>query len=304
MQKTFLSTYCLHVREARSTVDELVDSFNGNDDFIDVLGLYLAERSSSAYRDDEVHRVLSVLQHLRNGRYVHGAVRSGDFGFGSDICDAGNLSLRYRKRPQDVELIPLYFQFYAPRGKHAAYLIVQRLGTRSAYSGLRADLSNYFLGLFPDHRLHFVTAVTDDMLKELLGGDALKIVLRSPTAPRDIADRLPDPRRARANIKSSLVLDIKPDLRTQLKRIIQKLMDSDIPLNRIFEIDGFDFDDVQVQVEHPEYGKKSISRSRLLSFRSDIEVTNRVRYDRDGHPEFDSIKSVATEIMTDIARRA
>jgi hypothetical protein len=304
MQKTFLSTYSVHVREVRSTLDEPVDKFNGTDDLIDVIGLYLDERSNSAYRNDEVHKVQIVLQHARQGRYIHGAMRAGDFGFASDICDAKNLALRYKKRTQDVELIPLYFQFYVPKGKDAAYLVVQKLGNRSVYSGLRSDLEGYFSGLFPEHRLHFVTAVTEEMLREMLGGEALKIVLRSPTAPRDIADRLPDPKRARANIKSSVVLDIKPEMRTALKQIISRLMDGAIPLNRIFEIDGFDFDDVQIKVDHPEYGTKSISRSRLLAFRSDQDITDRVEYDDDGHPKFNDIKKVATEIMAVIAKRA
>lgn len=302
MQRTYLSTYAIHIRELYSSVDEQIDNFDGSNDLANVVEQYLAARSRKPYRDDQVSRVLSVQTRTRAGRYLHGSVLSGDFGFGADICDSGDMKLRYKKRPEDVELIPLYFQFYVPKGRHTAYLVTQKLGLRSPYSALRVDLSSYFGAKFDTRKMHFATAVTNEMLKELLGGEALKIVLKSPTAPRDIADKMPDPRRARANISSSVVLDIKPDMRTQLKRIIQKLMDRDIPVNSIFEIDGFDFEDVQVKVDHPRYGGKSISRSKLLGFRSDVEITNRVSYGDEGLPDQDSVHTIAREVMDEIAK--
>lgn len=301
MPRTFLSIYSIHVRERRSDQDEYLNDFGKKHDLYTLTGNYLATRQTERWIDAGIKRVLKVESHHHKYRLHWGLVKSGDFGYASEICDPDDLEVVFDRLPNQPEIIPLYFLFYLPKDETEGYLVTQRFGHRSPYSCIRDDLKHFVGTNAKGYQLVFDPVVTEGVIRTLMdGGEIARIRLISPTVPSDVSDRLPDPQRARKSLKSQVVIEAKATFRTELRSWMKQLMNNKIPLAKIFAMPGFDFEDVRVEVEHPQIGTKTLKRSDLFNIRPDIDVTDRVRFNKDGHPEFESIHDVANSLLRDI----
>lgn len=86
------------------------------------------------------------------GYVSHGIVHYGTHGISSKIKDSSG-QLRYDRKKNDIEEIPLYYQFWLPSSGLQGFAIFQSYGGRSCASVLRTSLTEAFKARFENYRI-------------------------------------------------------------------------------------------------------------------------------------------------------
>ena len=119
-----------------------------------------------------------------------GYVRYGTFGFESDFVSTKTKRKNYRRKVDDVEEIPLFYEIWWPDGEDYALASFQSFQGRSCITLVMEQMSEAFSRANPDYVLRFKKLLPNDSRGSLYS-DApvkkLKFIKRN--APSDITDR-------------------------------------------------------------------------------------------------------------------
>ncbi len=124
-----VSLYAIRItpkRQAKSKSELPVDCFDGTHDLLDVFKAAFEKLHSSTGGLDEGNRRLTIPQPMNvdpKNRIMHGVLEVGGYGYGSSLRDK-NGKEKYRRKPTDAEMVPLYARIWIPKGQ--SYAIVPR----------------------------------------------------------------------------------------------------------------------------------------------------------------------------------
>jgi hypothetical protein len=302
MNAISLAVHHVRIRRVREKAFERVDCFGDTDsDLAEVLADLLTDLKK-ARNDKEAQHVLEVDRLDRNGREIYGIIQSGDYGIESVIRDTSTLAVVYKKRTQDVDMMPFYFHFDLPAEGYMGLLVLQRTGIFGIHGALSASLGQGFKRSFADFSLALNLVVPKELIEEFVGGESelTEIHFLKHKLSSDIADVLAKGKNgAKRAIDGSLDFAIKIrdggfPFRDEILRIVQ----GGGNVGELYELidPGFVPDNIKIRT-------KLAGKERMINLadprrglRADYDVTDQVKL-RGGHPTFTSINKASTDLL-------
>lgn len=229
---------------------------------------------------------------LANSRgYTH----YGTFGFESNFVDIKTKAKNYRRKVDDIEEIPLFYEFWRPENADLCFAAFQSFQGRSCIKLIMDQAQAEFAALNPGYILK---------IRKLLPSEGSSLYGKAPVrqlrlikrnAPQDLTDRflrrrVPD----KVNFEVRLSTNRNKTLGTfgEVTSALRK-NDAGVVLH-----DGIEFSEVYAEVKiGGKYRPVGVFGGN--SSAGVIDITEDIIRGVDGHPTFDSLKLQCDKILLD-----
>ncbi len=223
-----------------------------------------------------------------------GYIRYGTFGFESDLVDSKTKAHKYRRETNDVEIIPLFYEFWQPQGLNHAFAAFQSFQGRSCIELVTSRMCDAFSKQNPKFKL-IIKKLLPTGSGGIYGSASVKSLrLIKKNAPSDVADKY-------LKSHTDRVIDFEITLTAHRKGFLGKLsaltdfMKS--ATSGVVEHDGVVFEEAVAEID---FGGRR-RRVGIFGHNSDagvIDLTDSIERGSDGHPTFDSMsKELANLLM-------
>lgn len=232
---------------------------------------------------------------------LYGRVHSGESGWGSRFVNAETGEAEWQRTPGTAELIPFYFQIYAPLGAATGVLVLQRFGMRSPYSFFRDELKGAFGDDHDGLSLQFKPYVAKQVLQRLQGGIVSEIKFTSARPPRDLSDFVNRHGVTTGDFYFETRIVAKRERGINISRQLSRLLDK--VRNRETAETPAEWrnygDEVRIVLNRGK-NKRTIALGTNREFHPYEDVSSRVQRDSSAHPKLASIHELANEVIYDV----
>jgi hypothetical protein len=226
-----------------------------------------------------------------------GYVRYGTFGFESDFVNTRTKRKNYRRKVDDVEEIPLFYEFWCPDGADYGLTAFQSFQGRSCIGLVMENISETFEVANPGYSMRFRKLLPNDNSGALYSKAPVKqLRFIKRKASRDITDRY---------FESSIDAEVDFEVSFSARRrqnigplgSISKSLSRDERTGLVLH-DGIQFNEAVALIR---VGKKyrPVGIFGMSSEAGVIDVTDDIVKGVDGHPTFESLQKQAGAILTD-----
>ena len=305
MARYSLSSYTIRLQDKDSKTYLPLGQFVDGEDLMNSFRNYLIDRRGYQINQD-LQRLLRVTHRRRERdvpRAVRGTVVTGEYGFETDLYDMATGAVVHKRSSSQVELMPFYFLAYLPKHDDRGILILQRRGV----SGIRAvffnDFIRFFGESFPEIRVEVNTLVPKSSIDQFLqDGRIVEARFISHRIPSDVIDVYEDtdgPQEEDGTVEYVIKARRNRRIAGRLASGVRAVYSGDQRVNEMMELKDFEYDNVKVRFElNKKY--RTFDLSDFMKLRVSYEITDRVNLGQDGHPEFNSIDSLAVEYLEDL----
>jgi hypothetical protein len=284
-----------------------LDSFNGQDDFLQFIGDFF-KSLYSVNRNDEQQKTIRMSSDsytLRsNERIVSGIIYSGEYGVEGSIIDAKTGELKYKRKKGEADERPFYFMLHFPEGKNEGIIILQRTGNLGVIDIMNYKLREAFRAKYPNIIMEFESLVTKELAKLFLNEGAIRqVILTKYIHPSDLADKVT----AKDHKEEKITMEIrfkttrsgKYDFRKQVNRFIKDKNSKIFSLKGLDQL-GFGKDShTSIQVVH-NGNTRTMDLGDTAQIRPYYDIHSELKFDSSGHPNFDSIDKVVKKLLGDL----
>lgn len=306
-----LEVYTIRIRESRTRDSFLqLDSFFGKMDFLKFFQDYISSFDHQLEVNERQKRSLkldsSKLSVSSSNRIISGIIESGDYGYESTIYNTESGEERYKRQVEDTEIKPFYFLIYLPENEDKGFVILQRFGIYGIHSIFRNHLDSFFKSKYSNLQLDFNPFVSQQLaMKFIENGGIREFTLVRHNLPPDIADRLGMNGHEEDIMSIEVTIKARRNKFLPLNSRVQKFIKS--PNSRMFEIrelENLGFDGNHKSKINVRLGNsnRTIDLSDTMQLRPYYDIDAKVDKDSSGHPEFNSIDSIAKDFIIDLQK--
>ena len=267
---------------------------------------YLRNRSETwgEWDSNGVKYVFQVLDYGKDSDLVYGRVKYGEYGYASLLVDAETKEVSHIRITSEAEVFPFYFLAYLPADRSEGIMLLQTRSSR----GIRGALLNDFIRHLKDQdlgkRVEINPLMPIRLFKQAFGSGGIKKVTYTkfswPSSTRKSYDRGVNPEEVMGRVEMSFIAERGTKL-PMLERL-GEILEGKRNANELIEIREGGYDKVKVEVEIN--GKtRTFDLSSNAFVRPNIDITEDISIDQDGHPTFDSIDRVARDLLKDLIRQ-
>jgi hypothetical protein len=249
---------------------------------------------TGANKNNEISRSWRFEPSPAKGFSHDGLIKYGTFGYSSDIINLDDGEVLLIRKPDHVEEIPLYYQFWIPNHGEYGFAVFQSYGDRSCVDQIKSAVIHSFNTQNDDVNISMNRVMpTDSTMYE--NSAVKKLMLVTKKAPKDRAEVL------RPLLAETIDVEVSfsPQRRGsfgQLKDVIKSIKKSDGHSALVFGDMEFDEASALVKVGNSYLKVRIIGPARQAGV---IDVTDRVKLGADMHPELPSISKVAISLIGD-----
>lgn len=311
-----LSSYTLRVKEKSTEKYVLLGEINQEDDALEIFHSFLDYFLANTADEDGSKKLFRISQYqpmrsieIRSTEYrlISGIVKTGSYGYESDIVNKNGNTVTHHRTSEEAELLPFYFLVAIPRNKDEGIVILQSFKQYGIKKIFTESFDNYFRSERSEYKIEINDLIPEKLLDQLLErGSVTKLRYISFKQPVDLADAADtEDHNEDSNLKAELILSEK-------KGIISGVIDSiknqlpykkgqnDDPLKKLIEITSFEYDTVKIEVRiNGKY--RNIDLCDLGNIRPTLNITDAVMFLNSGHPEFASIDQIAIDLFKELA---
>lgn len=293
MAVTSLVIHQIKVRKDHSRTDCLVAKYDGKNDLFVEFGNYLGARRQKIWAPSLEKKVLKIASFSTSGRYIAGRMQSGDYGYRAELLNVKSGSIDYTQTPSHSALQPFYFLLHVPTDQRVAFAITQRSGIYGATGAFQSDFEEYFHKKAQEYHVKFEVAIPEAMVREFLeSGEIMRIRFLSKTAPKEIEDVVRSG--GIKELQSELIISAKKGAALKLKNAVLNAVQSRQDIRSYITLSDFKYDDVKIEFKNGKK-KKTMRLTDVLQLRPEIDISNDVVIDSNGHPTFESVDNIARE---------
>lgn len=229
-------------------------------------------------------------------RTIHGYINYGTHGFESKLKDVKTKKEKYSRLSTDLEEIPLYFQIWVPSGSTSAFVCFQSFQGRSCVSFVRNAAGAYFKKNYPDYMMSFSIIVP-----------ASALIDDAPVKAVTFSRRVKSNDKADGHLLGKQVEELDFELSIKSRKR-GGFFSTYGELKNSFKVDG-DGQFILFEGDHYERVKADVkfgNRRRMIGLFGSgldaglIEVSDKVKRSKSGHPIFESIANEVDEWLEDI----
>jgi hypothetical protein len=223
-----------------------------------------------------------------------GYVHYGTFGFESDFVDPKTKTQNYRRKTSDVEIIPLFYEFWHPKGASHAFAAFQSFHGRSCISLVMNEMQRLFAEQNQGVSLIFKKLLPVDAsggIYQTAPVKSLRLINRS--ASGDIADRYLSSRPEKPITFEITMSAKRKDILGLLGPLTASLKGG---AGGVVTHDGISFPEAIAEIQVG--GRKR--RVGVLGSNGDagvIDLSDSIKRGADGHPTFASIAKESGELL-------
>jgi hypothetical protein len=305
-----LAVYAVRVRNVKEREFEVVSSFlddNGDDDedrdLLDVFGKQFKKYEQESADDESAQLILRVSKVLEEKRCIYGLIEIGLYGRESTLFNRKKKQDVYKKSRDEADMSPFFFLVDVPVGTDEAILILQRTGAHGIRKVLYSLLAPPFQNQFEDLRLRIDPLVLESDLQALFKvGRVTQVRYSKFGLSSDIADHYEGGHKESPG-RMELVFHARRGDHFNLASEIQQVLRGKA-VKQVFALEEIDFDFDNVKLTMDENGRrKQVDLTRFLRARSYHDVTDKIKIQGSGQPEFNSIKKAAFDLLTQIRKQ-
>lgn len=251
----------------------------------------------AAVQDDERERSWYFEQREENGPgNSKGYVKYGTYGFESDFVNTKTKKRNYRRQTDDVEEIPLFYEFWSPDTSNFTFAAFQSFQGRSCITMVMAYAKEAFEAANPGFYFRYRKLLPNDAGGSLYsGGPVKRLRLIKRNASGDITDRY-------FNDEAPTSVDFEVRMTARRNKTLGDFASVAKSLTTgaagVVLHDGIEFNeaiaDVKIGGKYRPVG--------IFGGNSDagvIDITSDVVRGSDGHPTFESLKVQCDAILSD-----
>lgn len=311
-----LSSYTLRVKEKSTNKYIILDQLNEEDDTLEIFTSFFDHFLANVAGEDEskklfrIHRyqpARSIEIESTEYRLISGIVKTGSYGYESDIVNKNGNIITHHRTSEEAELLPFYFLVAIPRNKDEGIVILQSFKQYGIKKIFTENFENYFKSERAEYKIEINDLIPEKLLTELLErGSVTKLRYISFKQPVDLADAVDtEDHEEDPNLKAELILSEKKGIISGVVNSIKgrlpyKKGQNDDPLKKLIEITSFEYDTVKIEVRvNGKY--RNIDLCDLGNIRPTMNITGDVVFLNSGHPEFDSINQIAIDLFKELA---
>jgi len=228
-----------------------------------------------------------------------GYIHYGTFGFESDFVNTRTKKKQYRRKVDDVEEIPLFYEFWRPKGADYAFAVFQSFAGRSCVTLVTEKIEKAFAMANEGYALKFKKLVPNDGSGSLYDDAPVKqLRFIKRNASSDIADRYLG--------ESSKPIDMELLLKARRMQSLGRFGSISRKLNKsestgVIIYDGVEFGEAIASIRIG--GKyRPVGIFGINSDAGVIDITNDIKKGLDGHPVYDTLEEQAANILGDFNR--
>ena len=271
-----------------------------NDDLITIFTQYLNNRKAKYIIDDERQKLRRVLQTDRTAWLVNGIVETGEYGYTADLFNVGTRTVSYQRIGTDAEMMPFYFLAHLPSHRDEGVILLQRRSNIGIRTTFLNDFAKYFEESNNGVRVNVNPLVPPQLIEEYLqNGRLTNIRFIRFGLPSDLADAYDTGGHEEIGGTAELVVRPKRGQSIPLVNKIRDVLAGKIKIKEMVELTNHEYDNVKVEIDVMG-SKKTLDLSDVMKMRTNVDITSDVRIKDDGHPEFDSIDTVAQNLMNSL----
>ncbi|KAA3615838.1 MAG: hypothetical protein D8M58_22325 [Calditrichaeota bacterium] len=301
MAKIALSTYTIRIRERREPTYERLDRFDRTTDFFNTFTQYLLNRNQNYSHVQNIQKLISVSNYSVDNRIITGIIKTGEYGYETELFDIQNNEVSYLRSVNEAELLPFFFQVFLPNNADEGILILQRFGQFGIRKAFSNDFNSYFNQLFPDYIVEMNPLLPSQIVDQhLRDGVVTKIRFIKFEVPNDIAEAYDNNGHTEEISSTELVVRAKRNqfLSFVPNRLIE-FMNREKDVSNLFELTNFDYDTIKVEVKL-DNETRTIDLSDLHKIRAYFDITGDVSINENGHPDYDSILQASNGLLNDL----
>lgn len=256
---------------------------------------FVASRGEPSDREDLLRSWFMETRGVASTNSIQGYVKYGTYGFESNMVDRKTKKSNYRRKPGDLEEIPLYFKFWIPEGENFGLAAFQSFQARSCVQIVINSAVDMFSSRHAGFRLIFRKLMPEDVKSSALYSAPVKqFTFVKKTLPQSKEDRyLFDIDPEEVEFEVSIKAKRKKSLGTFLS-FKEKAGES----SKLLRFDGMQFDEAKAEIL---VGNKRRTVG-VVGYNSDagvIELSETVKIGPDGHPTYESIRIETDAIFKD-----
>lgn len=268
-----------------------VDLFSIIDNFV--------TQNSTINEHDSIQRSWFLEEKSREGNAaIKGIINYGTFGFESNLIDRKTKKNNYRRLTTDLEEIPLYFQFWMPKGGDFGFFAAQSFQARSCVTLVTSSFAKYFEDRNSQFGVSFHKLMPEDVKgSKIFSSPVTKITMIKKSLPTDKADIYlddVDPSEAEYHVT----------IKARRKKTLGNLIDFSTKdaSSKVAAIHtSIEFDSAKAEIS---FGgrKRTVGIFGLSSEAGTIDITDSIDRGGDGHPTFLSVDRETNIILKDFYR--
>ena len=303
MARISIGCYTVRITDKKGKENLPIGAFKGGRDLKDVLLRFLKERRADYSIDDERQKLLRVQEFYTKGRRVSGVVVTGEYGYEADLYNVDTAAVSYQRTRTDAEMMPFYFLAELPVQLDEGVILLQRrsnLGIRTAFL---QDFRDFFEETYPNLRVSFNSLVPPELLNEYLkDGRLTKVRFIRYAIPPDLTDAYDNLGHVEEEGTAELAFTPKRGEGIPLLGRVQDVIGGKRKVTEMVELPDFEYENVKVELYVGE-SRKTLDLSNVMKMSAYVDVTPDIQLGRDGHPTFDSIETVARELMSSLVAK-
>lgn len=297
-----LTAYTVTVNKSGSKKDQRLDIFDGSTNLLDVFYDFIKKSIGNDFIFPDKKRVMrfAEISNRLNDNFIAG-IQTGEYGFTSDIYDTNSKSNAHIRQKTEAEMLPFFLFAYFPKGKSKGVLIFQRFKQFGVRGYFMDEFYPFFSSNHTGYTLKIAKAVPATVLANILGKGQVKVFrFVKYQASSDICDAMSKIDQDASTTEVEYVVKAKRNGYFGLLDPLKKEFSKAVPdFKSIVEIPNFDYDTIKVDIDIS--GKrKSVDLGKLFKISANVDITDDVILDINGHPKKDSFKQIASDLAKNI----
>jgi hypothetical protein len=284
--------------------ENLVDFDDSGEDLLDVLEGYLNELSRRLARDDTNQTTLKLRPPLnRIGRMITGTLLGGDYGITSQLEDVETGLPTHNRGATETEQIPLYFLIWIPEDGQRGLVLLQKESIHGIKTPLVDELQRRFQIENESLRLVVKPFTYRRLVEEYLAhGRVTEVRLIQYEVPDDIRALYVDRQEALKEVYVEYIVRAKTRKRLRVADRVRAVLEGRRNANNLVEIEGFEPQRTKLNIEI-NGKRRTIDMGDRNRLSLDFDITDEVRLGADGHPAFDSVDTIAQELLEELQQQ-
>lgn len=315
-----LSSYTLRVKEHSNDTFVKMNEINKKDDMKDILESFLRFYKVNVSDESDKQKIFQIFRFGKEDnitinstkyRIFNGIVKTGNYGFESEIYNKKTKSISYKRQKEDAELIPFYFLIALPIDKDEGIVLLQGFKQYGIKTIFEETLDKYISGETPGYKIELNNLVDENFIKILLDeGITSKIRYIKYEQPVNIEDaceidgdheEFPDKLHAELSVYSGGSMCLSQIMKVVKNHLPYHKSNDGDSLSKLIEITDFEYDAVKIEIKIHDK-KRTIDLSNLDKLRPILDITDEVERENSEHPEFDSINQIAIDLCIHLAK--
>ncbi|NMC60464.1 MAG: hypothetical protein GYA51_13935 [Candidatus Methanofastidiosa archaeon] len=301
MTRVSLAIYNIRVIDKKTKVPTRLDRLKCGD-FYTIIEKFLQQNKLKRTVDQANKKMMEVVDLNTFGRMINGTIKTGEYGYESELVDVHSGQTKYVRSVNDAEMLPFYFLINVEPGYDECQLVLEKFGIFGIKTTFEKALRKYFDSVCKDYVIDISPLSPKQIFfQHIKNGFIRNAQLISFSRVNDSADDILSIDHEETKFDATLLLKAEEPVGLDWLRnlIILWLQKKERKISDIVELKGFDYSQMQIEIQLGK-SKKTFNLLDIEDFTPYYDITDNITFNDKGHPIFATIDKEAVSYLKEI----